>query len=116
MPGHLRLRKFFSSVEVLLLGAEEIAAGFSSHFKDLASPTPNESFDSEYFRQVQYDALVIEDLCSRQVGCTFKPVETAEIFSTVRSFRNGKAHGTSMDYLQRISNMQWRLWLFPSPI
>ena len=33
-----------------LAGAEEIAAGFSSHFKDLATPTPNESFDSEYFR------------------------------------------------------------------
>lgn len=47
-----------------LAGAEEIATGFSSHFRDLAAPTPNESFDSEYFRQVQYDALVIEDLCS----------------------------------------------------
>ena len=86
-----------------LVGAEEIAAGFSSHFRDLATPTPNESFDSEYFRQVQYDALVIEDLCSRQVGCTFKSVETAEIFSIIRSFRNGKAqdiHGLSAEHLK----------------
>ena len=87
-----------------LARAEEIAAGFSSHFKDLATPMPNESFDSEYFRQVQYDALVIEDLCSRQVGCTFKPVETTEIFSIVRSFRNGKAqdiHGLSAEHLKQ---------------
>ena len=87
-----------------LAGAEEIAAGFSSHFRDLATPTPNESFDSEYFRQVQYDALVIEGLCSRQVGCTFKPVETAEIFSIVRSFRNGKAkniHGLFAEHLKQ---------------
>ena len=37
------------------------------------------------------------------MGCTFKPVETAEIFSTVRSFRNGKAqdiHGLSAENIK----------------
>ena len=37
------------------------------------------------------------------MGCTFKPVETAEIFSIVRSFRNGKArdiHGLSAEHLK----------------
>ena len=34
-----------------LTGAEEIAAGFSSHFMNIATPKPNESFDSEYFPQ-----------------------------------------------------------------
>ena len=80
VSSHLQLRNFqFNGSS--LAGAGEIAAGFSSHFKDIATPKPNESFDSEYFPQVQYDALVIEDLCNRQVGCTFKPVTTAEIFS-----------------------------------
>ena len=49
-----------------LSGAKEIAAGFLSHFRDLTTPAPNASFDGEYFRQVQYDALVIEDLRNRQ--------------------------------------------------
>ena len=68
-------------------GAEEIVAGFSSHFRDLATPTSGEAFDSDYFRQVQYDSLVIEDLCSRQVGCASKPVETEELYSKVRSLK-----------------------------
>ena len=37
------------------------------------------------------------------MGCTFKSVETAEIFSIVRSFRNGKAqdiHGLSAEHLK----------------
>ena len=35
-----------------LTGTEEIVAGFSSHFKDLPTPTSDEAFDSDYFRQV----------------------------------------------------------------
>ena len=37
------------------------------------------------------------------MGCTFKLVKTAEIFSIVRSFRNGKAqdiHGLSAEHLK----------------
>ena len=74
-----------------LSGAEEIAAGFSLHFRDLATPAPDASFDGEYFRQVKYDALVIEDLCNRQSISSFKPVTANEISSIIRSFRNGKA-------------------------
>ena len=86
-----------------LSGAEEIAAGFSSHFRDLATPAPNASFDGEYFRQVQYDALVIEDLCNRQSISSFKPVTANKIFSIIRSFRNGKAqdiNGLSAEHLK----------------
>ena len=86
-----------------LSGAEEIAAGFSSHFRDLATPAPNASFDGEYFRQVQYDALVIEDLCNRQSISSFKPVTANEISSIIRSFRNGKAqdiNGLSAEHLK----------------
>ena len=93
-----------------LSSAEEIAAGFSSHFKDLATPIQNASFDSEYFQQVQYDALVIEDICSRQFLSSFKPVTTDEISSIIRSFRNGKAqdiHGL----LRSTSSMLLGLWL-----
>ena len=45
----------------------------------------------------------MEDLCSRQVGCTFKQVATAEIFSIDKSFRHGKAqdiHGLSAKHLK----------------
>ena len=86
-----------------LTGAEEIVAVFSSHFRDLATPMSDEAFDSDYFLQVQYDYLLIEDLCSRQVGCAFKPVETKEIYSIVRSFKSGKAkdiHGFSAEHLK----------------
>ena len=86
-----------------LSGAEEIAAGFSLHFRDLATPAPNASFDGEYFRQVQYDALVIEDLCNRQSLSSFKPVTANEISSIIRSFRNGKAqdiNGLSAEHLK----------------
>ena len=84
-------------------GSEEIAAGFSSHFKNLATPSPNPLFDSEYYHQIQYDALIIEDLCSRQHTSTFKPVTSAEISSITRSFQNGKAqdiHGLSAEHLK----------------
>ena len=74
-----------------LHGTKEIAAGFSSHFKNLATPSPNPSFDSEFYHQVQYDALIIEDLCSRQHTSSFKPVTSAKISSITRSFQNGKA-------------------------
>ena len=37
----------------ILSGAEEIASGFAAHFKDLATPTPNDSFDESYYRQLQ---------------------------------------------------------------
>ena len=87
MPGQPQLQNFNSGT---LTGAEEIVAGFSSHIRVLAKPLSDEAFDGECFRQVQYDTLVIEDLCSRQVGCAFKPVETEEIQSIVRSLRVGK--------------------------
>ena len=78
-----------------LVGSEEIAASFSSHFKGLATPAPNASFDREYFRQVQYDALVIEDLCNRQSLSSFKPVTANEISSIIPSVLNGKSAGNS---------------------
>lgn len=46
---------------------------------------------------------MIEDLCNRQVGCAFKPVEMEEIHSIVRSFKGGKAqdiHGLSAEHLK----------------
>ena len=46
---------------------------------------------------------MIEDLCSRQVGCAFKPVGTEEIYSIIRSFKSGKAqdiNGLSAEHLK----------------
>ena len=86
-----------------LSGAEEIVAGFSSHFKDLATPAPNAPFDGKYFRQVQNVVLDIEDLCNRQSLSSFKPVTANEISSIIRSFRNGKAqyiNGLSVEHLK----------------
>ena len=48
-------------------------------------------------------ALVIQDLCSRQTVCSFKPVTAADISAVVRSFRNGKAqdvHGLAAEHLK----------------
>ena len=42
-----------------LAGTNEIASGFAAHFKHLATPSPNETFHDEYYRQVQYDALCL---------------------------------------------------------
>ena len=96
-----------------LSGTEEIAAGFSSHFRDLATPAPNVSFDGEYFRQVQYDALVIEDLCNRHSLSSFKLVTANGISSIIRLFLGMEKHRTLMAYLRSISSMLLDPWLSP---
>ena len=51
---------------------------------------------------------MIEDLCSRQSGCSFKPVTSDEISSLVRSFKNEKAqdiHGLAAEHLKYVSDL-----------
>ena len=42
----------------VLVDAEEITPCLASHFRDLATSTPNNAFDDKYYQQIQCDTLV----------------------------------------------------------
>ena len=53
--------------------AEGIASPFSSHFKNLATPTDSDVFDKNYTNQVTFDKLLMQSLAADQPRCE-KPV------------------------------------------
>ena len=80
----------------------EVADAFSQHFQNLATPTNNPVFDSEYENQVSFDKLLIEQIAMQQDEA-HEPVTTKEITAIVRSFKTNKAQdpfGISAEHLK----------------
>ena len=74
-----------------LSGSSNIAAGFTSHFQSLATPSTNDEFDADHFTQVQVDVLVMEGSC-RKVSGSLEPaiVTSKEITGIIKSLKNVK--------------------------
>ena len=82
--------------------AEGIASAFSSHFKNLATPTDSDVFDKDYTNQVTFDKLLMESLATDHHRCE-KPVTPKEVLNIVRSFKLNKAQdvfGLSAEHLK----------------
>ena len=67
-----------------------ILAGWHEHFKDLATPADNPSFDEEYRKLVEMELSEIRDLCDESSTLTNR-ITTGQVRKAISSLNKGKA-------------------------
>ncbi len=85
-----------TATEILLYNSctlntsEDVAAGFASHFEALATPNHETQFNEDYYNQVTFDKLIIEEIaCSDRSDVV--AVTPGEITKVICSFKGNKA-------------------------
>jgi hypothetical protein len=80
--------------EAILTTPEEICEGFGTHFAGLAEPQDRPAFNSEYKQQVEFDSLVIRELCSTHPS-KIRPASIEEIKAAIMKLNSNKAADNS---------------------
>ena len=129
-----RLSSFINELHVgedILRGNKDILTGWHQHFNQLATPTQETDFDTDYEKLTEMEIREIRILCQKMNGPESRSnISQNEVLSAIKSLNKGKSpdvynicaehlsHGTEniVPILTELLNKMWHLGTVPDSL